>query len=112
MTASQRIALYRIVQEGLANIRKHSDATNARVTLHATERAIELQIVDDGKGFCVDQTLIRAAKGGRLGLVGIGERIRMLGGTFDVESRPGGPTTLSLVLPRWRPVEASEDVAL
>jgi signal transduction histidine kinase len=109
MTASQRIALYRIVQEGLANIRKHSDATKARVTLFAAQTAIELQIVDDGKGFCVDQTLIRAAKGGRLGLVGIGERIRMLGGTFDVESGPGGPTTLSLVLPRWRPVGAPED---
>ena len=108
MTASQRIALYRIVQEGLANVRKHSQATNARVTVYGGKSAIELQIVDDGRGFPVEQTLIRAAKRGRLGLVGIGERVRMLGGKFDVESRSGGPTTLTLRLPRWQPPGSPE----
>lgn len=108
LTASQRIALYRIVQEGLANIRNHSEATKARVTVHATKTAVELQIVDDGKGFCVEETLIQAARRGRLGLVGIGERIRMLGGTFDVESCLGGPTTLNLSLPRWQPPVSAE----
>src|SRR5262249_48145986 len=88
---------------GLANVRKHSQATMARVTVYGGKSALELQIVDDGRGFPVEQTLIRAAKRGRLGLVGIGERVRMLGGKFDVESRPGGPTTLSLRLPRWQP---------
>jgi signal transduction histidine kinase len=108
MTASQRIALYRIVQEGLANVRKHSQATTARVTIYGGKSAVELQIVDDGRGFPVEQTLISAAKRGRLGLVGIGERVRMLGGKFNVESRPGGPTTLSLRLPRWQPPASAE----
>jgi signal transduction histidine kinase len=109
LTASQRIALYRIVQEGLSNIRKHSEATSVRVTVHGGERSLDLRVEDDGKGFAVTPTLIRAAKRGRLGLVGIGERIRLLGGRFDVDSRPGGPTTLSLKLPRWQPPAEAAD---
>src|SRR5919201_226009 len=106
LTASQRIALYRIMQEGLSNIRKHSEARIVRVTVHGGEQSLDVRIEDDGKGFAVTPTLIRAAKRGRLGLVGIGERIRLLGGRFDVDSRPGGPTTLSLKLPRWQPPSA------
>jgi signal transduction histidine kinase len=103
LTASQRIALFRIVQEGLANIRKHSEATRVHITVHGGPHSLDARIEDDGKGFTVAPTLISAAKRGRLGLVGIGERIRLLGGRFDVDSRPGGPTTLSLMLPRWQP---------
>src|SRR5439155_63479 len=54
------------------------------------------------------------AKRGRLGLVGSSERIRLLGGRFDVRSQPGGPTTVSLSLPRWRPLgveQAGDDAA-
>jgi signal transduction histidine kinase len=108
LTASQRIAVYRIVQEGLANVRQHSGASEVQIRVHGGDRATEAQIVDDGRGFEVAKTLIRAAKRGRLGLVGMGERVRLLGGSFDVDSRPGGPTTLSLVLPRWQPVAAAE----
>ena len=55
-------------------------------------------------GFEVERALARAAERGRLGLVGIGERVRMVGGTFELESAPGGPTTLKLTLPRWEPL--------
>jgi signal transduction histidine kinase len=103
LTASQRIILYRIVQEGLSNVRDHSNATEVRVTVDGRQGRIEAQITDNGDGFQVEPTLIRAAKNGRLGLVGIGERVRMLGGRFDVRSRIGGPTTLSVSLARWRP---------
>src|SRR5262249_37996982 len=108
MTASQRIALYRIVQEGLANIREHSRAKHVWIRVHEGPNGIEAEIADDGRGFEVAKTLIRAAKRGRLGLVGMGERVRLLGGRFDVDSRPGGPTTLRLVLPRWQPVASSQ----
>ena len=108
LTASQRIALYRIVQESLANVREHSGANEVQIRVHSGERGTEAQIVDDGRGFEVATTLIRAAKGGRLGLVGMGERVRLLGGSFDVESRPGGPTSISLVLPRWQPVATAD----
>ena len=108
MTPSQRIALYRIVQESLANVREHSGANEVRVRVHGSVRGTEAQIEDDGRGFEVANTLIRAAKRGRLGLVGMGERVRLLGGSFDVQSRPGGPTTVSLLLPHWQPVAAVE----
>jgi signal transduction histidine kinase len=108
MTASQRIALYRILQEGLANVREHSKAKHVRIQVHGGSNSTLAEISDDGRGFEVAKTLIRAAKRGRLGLVGMSERIRLLGGSFDVDSRPGGPTTLRLVLPRWQPVASPQ----
>ncbi|MDP9307910.1 MAG: ATP-binding protein [Actinomycetota bacterium] len=104
MTASQRIALYRIVQESLTNVREHSGANEVQIRVQGSIRGTEVQIEDDGRGFEVANTLISAAKRGRLGLVGMAERVRLLGGSFDVQSRPGGPTTVSLLLPHWQPV--------
>ena len=106
LTASQRITIYRIVQEGLSNVRDHSEAATVRITVDGRQGQIRVQIEDDGKGFQVESTMIRAAKNGRLGLVGIGERVRLLGGQFDVASKPGGPTTLSVSLLRWHPTAA------
>ena len=106
LTGSQRILLYRIVQEGLSNVREHSAATEVRVTVDGRRGQIEAQVVDNGDGFAVEPTMIRAARNGRLGLVGLGERVRVLGGRFDVRSRTGGGTTLTVSLPRWRPAAA------
>jgi signal transduction histidine kinase len=103
LTASQRIILYRVVQEGLSNVREHSKASEVRVTVDGRQGRIEVQVEDNGDGFQVEPTLIRAARNGRLGLLGIGERVRLLGGRFDIRSRVGGPTTLIVSLPRWRP---------
>lgn len=106
LSSQQRITVFRVIQEALANIREHAGASTVSVRLRARRSAIELRIVDDGIGFEVERALARAAQRGRLGLVGIAERVRMLGGTFDVDSRPGGPTTLRITLPRWEPLEA------
>jgi signal transduction histidine kinase len=103
LTASQRITVYRVVQEGLSNVRDHSEATDVRVAVDGRSGQINVEIEDNGKGFHVEPTMIRAAKNGRLGLVGIGERVRLLGGRFDIRSRIGGPTVLSVTLLRWRP---------
>jgi signal transduction histidine kinase len=103
LTVSQRIAIVRIVQEALANVREHSGATTVTVSLAARRDGVHAEIVDDGRGFAVERTLVRAARIGRLGLLGMSERVRLLGGRFDVESRPGGPTTISAALPVWQP---------
>ena len=103
LTSSARIALFRAVQEALSNVREHSGATEVEIRLRARRNSIDVRITDNGAGFEVSHALARAAKRGRLGVVGIGERVRMLGGTFDLDSQPGGPTTLSLTLPRFRP---------
>ena len=102
LTASQRIALIRILQEALANVREHSGARNVGVSLVHRRGYVDLEIVDDGCGFDVERTLVHAARNGRLGLVGMSERVRLLGGSFDVQSEPGGPTTISATLAEWR----------
>jgi signal transduction histidine kinase len=104
LSSAQRITVFRAIQEALANVREHSGASSVVVRLRARRSAIEVQITDDGTGFEVERALAKAAQRGRLGLVGIGERVRMLGGTFEVQSQPGGPTTLKFTLPRWEPL--------
>ena len=98
--SAQRVVIFRAIQEALANVREHSGASTVAVRVWARRSWIEVQIVDNGTGFEVGHALANAAKRGRLGLVGVGERVRLLGGTLTVDSRPGGPTTLSFTLPR------------
>ena len=110
LTDSQRIALVRIVQESLANARDHSGARSITVSIEAGPAHTRLEITDDGRGFDVGRTLVRAARRGRFGLLGMSERARLLGGRFDVQSKPGGPTVISVLLPVWQPVvPASEE---
>lgn len=104
LSSAQRITVFRTIQEALANVREHSGASSVELRLSARRSAIEVRIVDDGMGFEVERALAKAAQRGRLGLVGMGERVRMLGGTFEIESAPGGPTTLTVTLPRWEPL--------
>lgn len=104
LSSAQRITVFRAIQEALANVREHAGADSVSVRVRARRSAIELQIVDDGVGFEVERALAKAAQRGRLGLVGIAERVRMVGGTFEVDSHPGGPTTLKMTLPRWEPL--------
>ena len=101
LTASQRTAIARIAQEALSNIREHSGATHARLHVHADDREISISVWDDGVGFGARSS--RASRQGRLGLVGMRERTRLLHGSLLVDSRPGGPTTIEARLPRWRP---------
>jgi signal transduction histidine kinase len=103
LTASQAIALLRVVQEALANVEAHSGAGSATVTVSAGAEELRAEVTDDGQGFEVEATLVQAARGGRLGIVGMSERVRLLEGRLDVESRPGGPTKVAAVIPRWQP---------
>ena len=112
LTASQKITLMRIVQESLSNVRDHSEAETVKVRLTATRSRLGLEVMDDGRGFDVEERLLQAARAGRLGLVGMGERIRLLGGRFELESTPGGPTRVRASIPRWRPLaQEAEDAA-
>jgi signal transduction histidine kinase len=108
LTASQRIALLRIVHEALSNVREHSGADKVRVTVVGRGGSVRAEIVDNGQGFDVEETLVRAARRGRLGLVGMTERVRLLGGAFDVQSQPGGPTLILLELPEWHPFSTGQ----
>lgn len=88
-------AAYRVAQEALENIARHTDARHITVALHEERSSLLLTIRDDGLGF--DPGASNAASG--LGLKGVRERAQMLGGTIEIDSRPGGPTALRLSLP-------------
>jgi signal transduction histidine kinase len=102
-THSQRIALLRGVQEALRNASEHAQPKAVSVRVVALESTIEAEIRDDGRGFEPRRALSRANANGRLGLIGIAERARLLGGSCNVVSRPGGPTSVRISLPRWDP---------
>jgi signal transduction histidine kinase len=90
------INLYRIVQEALNNIVKHAGAKMIRVDLRQDIHAVELLVLDDGKGFeCAKP---RAGSEG-MGLAGIGERVRLLGGHLTIEARPGAGCKLQIEIP-------------
>ena len=89
------INLYRIVQEGLNNIVKHSEASAAGLLVRKTPRQIEMVIEDNGKGF--SRTSGTARRPG-FGLTGLTERARILGGTLSIDSLPDKGTTLKLNL--------------
>ncbi|HMH43242.1 MAG TPA: two-component regulator propeller domain-containing protein [Pyrinomonadaceae bacterium] len=94
------INVYRILQEALNNIVKHSGAGEASVTVTRDEREVLMEIRDNGKGFAVEATdgKWKARRG--FGLTGLDERARMLGGKLSVVSTPGQGTTVSLILRR------------
>jgi signal transduction histidine kinase len=98
-----KIALYRILQEALANGFRHSGATRQRVGVTRRDSAVTLTVTDDGRGFSSRQVLAREAdvgvEGGHFGLRGIQDRVAMLGGTFSLESAVGEGTTLIVTVP-------------
>jgi signal transduction histidine kinase len=107
LSPSQRIALLSVIQEALNNTREHSDASEVTIAVSVGATGVQARIADDGRGFDVEAALMRAARRGRIGLAGVHERVRLLGGQCQVASAPGGPTVISLVLPPWRPLAAA-----
>jgi signal transduction histidine kinase len=100
MPPEAALCLYRIAQEALANVVKHSGAQHARVELSGGAGSISLRIVDDGAGFDPDLT---HAKGGGLGLVSMRERVFSLGGELGIDSRPSGGTRVLVRIPLSAP---------
>jgi len=93
------INLYRLVQEGLNNIRKHAGATHAVVRLVASHPHIILRIEDNGKGFEVKKRLASITSEIRMGLRSMQERVNLLGGKIKIQSRLGQGTKISIEVP-------------
>lgn len=98
-----KIAIYRILQEALANGHRHSGAPRQRVKVAQYGQTITLVVSDDGKGFDPKRVLALeddvGVEGGHFGLRGIQDRVAMLGGTFAIISAPGQGTSLTVTLP-------------
>lgn len=94
-TEAQKVALYRIAQEALNNVVKHSGARHAHISLEKTGEGLLLKVEDDGRGF--DPT--GQAGGKRMGLIGMRERVLALGGTIEVITAPESGTVIQVQLP-------------
>jgi len=95
-TSYKEVALFRIAQDLLANVRQHSHATRAQVSIDLSEDAIRLSVEDNGSGFEVNEVL-SVRKG--IGLSTLRERVEMMGGQATIDSAPGRGTKVSLVIP-------------
>jgi two-component system sensor histidine kinase UhpB len=101
LPAEMETALYRIIQESLTNIARHSLAQKASVTLKEEKDAVYATISDDGRGFNVEKLQKTAGQERGLGLVGMHERAHLLDGTLTIESLPGDGTIVQVRIPLY-----------
>jgi len=98
LDAAKRTVFYRVAQESLTNVARHAQAGRVEVSIQKLHSVARMEIKDDGRAFQVERIL--HAKGNkRLGLLGMRERVEMVGGTFCVESAPGHGTTVRVEIP-------------
>lgn len=98
LDSDKRTALYRVTQEALVNAAKHAGASVIKVSILKAEGGVCLEIADNGKGF--DQKRLEASRGKhRLGLIGMRERVEMVGGRFNATSEPGAGVLIQAFIP-------------
>jgi PAS domain S-box-containing protein len=95
----KELLVFRVAQEALNNIRRHSEATKVRVHVAFRKQKITVRIRDNGRGFGLPSSVGEFAQSGKLGLVGMYERARLLGGVLTVESKQGEGTLVTLEVP-------------
>jgi PAS domain S-box-containing protein len=93
------INLYRLIQEGLNNIKKHAEADHIVIRLVASSPNIILRIEDNGRGFDVERRLTRSMREKQLGLSSMEERVNLLEGTMSIQSRPSKGTKIFIEVP-------------
>jgi signal transduction histidine kinase len=96
--ANERTVLFRVAQEALTNVVRHARATQVEMVISKSLGAIRMEIRDNGKSFSVEKTFL-AKNPKRLGLVGMKERMEMVGGSLTIESTPGKGTTVRVQVP-------------
>jgi len=100
LPAEIETAIYRIAQEALTNVSKHAEAKGVSLVLTRTAESVRLIIEDNGKGFDAETMMMKASgTERRLGLLGMRERVMLVGGTLNIESTPGAGTTIYVKIP-------------
>ena len=99
-----KLCLFRVTQEALRNVARHSTAGWARVSIKRTEKEIRLSIFDDGRGFDMSSDALNSG----LGFTSMRERVRILGGSIDINSSPGDGTGIDVKIPQISLVEKLE----
>ena len=106
------VAVYRIVQEILTNVKKHAEADNAVVRLEFTEHFVYINIKDDGKGFDIDTLMKNMRKSNRrYGITGIYDRVEELGGTIKINTNVNCGTEYKIKLPAIRGKDESDKIS-
>lgn len=100
LSADMEVAIYRILQEALNNVRKHARATQVKVIAQFTKNQIKLTVRDNGLGFEMPESLTDFASDGSFGMMGLQERAHLFGGNLTVQSAPGQGTIVRLIMPR------------
>jgi signal transduction histidine kinase len=98
LPADTETVLFRIVQEALTNVAKHAQATKVKVVVIQQPHQIEVTIEDDGRGFDLDSAFSEAEQRG-WGLLGIQERVALLGGSHTIDTAPGQGTRIRVIIP-------------
>ena len=99
LSPETQIVLFRIAQEALNNIRKHAKASLVTIRLEGSDNDISMTVTDNGEGFEVPVRAEDMVSAGRLGLMGMYERARLLNGNLQIKSAPGQGTELTVRLP-------------
>jgi two-component system sensor histidine kinase DegS len=94
LSPQAEVTIFRVTQEALNNIKRHSKAKEAKVTLEFDKEFFKVKIEDNGQGFRLPKKLERLAASGKLGLIGMQQRIGLFGGTLKIRSKPGEGTSL------------------
>jgi signal transduction histidine kinase len=98
LSQNEKVALFRMVQESLNNIRRHSNATAVAISVHCTGFSILIVINDNGKGFNIPGNFSSLAYNGKLGLIGMYERAQSIGANLEINSQMGIGTTVRILL--------------
>jgi len=105
------LSMFRIVQEGLNNIRKHADASHVRLSLQRTSSAsLLIRLEDNGQGLSTPTDLASLSINKHFGLVGISERVALLGGFMNIESSKGNGTILQVEIPSPSPAVTEQNL--
>ena len=99
LSPETQILLFRIAQEALNNIRKHARASTVTIRAEDGDNYIKMTVTDDGQGFEAPGKIEGMVSAGRLGLMGMYERARLLNGTLEIKSAPGKGTELTVKIP-------------
>jgi signal transduction histidine kinase len=103
LSPETELTLFRITQEALNNVKKHAEATQVVITVEFTDGTVEMTVRDNGKGFPQTARTDELAALGHLGLIGMHERARLLGGTLLIQSQVGLGTKIVVTVPATPP---------
>jgi signal transduction histidine kinase len=96
---NSQVMIYRIVQEAMTNIRKHAQASQVRIVARKKGGRVHFVVEDDGRGFSLQHIKALKEEEKGLGLVSMEERVRVLGGSFEIRSQKKTGTRLSFMIP-------------